>query len=646
MHLQEFDRLVQVMKRLRKECPWDREQTPESLRQYILEEAYETIEAIDAQDWKELKKELGDLLLQVVFQAEIAEEEGRFTLPEVIEHINNKLIQRHPHVFGDVKVKDAQEVKNNWEQIKVKSEQRKSILQGVPRNFSALLRAQRIQDKASQVGFDWENPGQVLEKIREEVEELQQSSAPEAIEEEIGDLLFSLVNLSRFYKVSAEDALRKTTNKFISRFEYIEQKLEERQQDIHQVTLQEMDRLWEEAKALQRDAAGASQALFAAPGGSLEEKMEQFSAEIANYLDLPRFWPFLAGFFKDAFAAGDFAAITPRFDIRPYQLDYLEGFAGKDIHSLVSEEHSPLIEKMETQRQVVNRADLPAESDLCKIMESRGIGLALPVSKQKELLAIILLGGAAQTLSPSRRQLHSLKLVSSQVAIALDNIRSIENMVQSRKMAGLGMLASQLAHDFRSFIALAKSLNKENERFAKHAGYMEKMVQDLLNYARPQDLKLAGVNINDLLDMSLELLHAPAEVHIEKHYAPQLPKLNLDITQMRRAFLNLLQNSLRALRTQPNGRIKITTKELRPLSRFRRNPWVYIEILDEGIGIPEEYLERIFDPFFTTHKNEGGNGLGLAIVKQTITRHSGFIDVASKPGKGTVFNIRLPLQMG
>ncbi|MCK6622587.1 MAG: ATP-binding protein [Calditrichia bacterium] len=115
---------------------------------------------------------------------------------------------------------------------------------------------------------------------------------------------------------------------------------------------------------------------------------------------------------------------------------------------------------------------------------------------------------------------------------------------------------------------------------------------------------------------------------------------------MRRAFLNLLQNSLRALRTQPNGRIKITTKELRPLSRFRRNPWVYIEILDEGIGIPEEYLERIFDPFFTTHKNEGGNGLGLAIVKQTITRHSGFIDVASKPGKGTVFNIRLPLQMG
>lgn len=646
MHLQEFDRLVQVMKRLRKECPWDREQTPESLRQYILEEAYETVEAIDTQDWQELKKELGDLLLQIVFQAEIAEEEGRFTLAEVIEQLNNKLIQRHPHVFGEVKVKDAQEVKNNWEQIKLKSEQRQSILQGVPRNFSALLRAQRIQDKASQVGFDWENPAQVLEKIREEVQELQQSSSPEAIEEEIGDLLFSLVNLSRFYKVSAEDALRKTTNKFISRFEYIEQKLAERHQPLQQASLKEMDQLWEEAKRLHRDQSEAPQSLSPVPGRSLEEKLEHFSAEIANYLDLPRFWPFLAGFFKETFAVSDFAVITSRFDIRPYQVDYLEGFTGKDIHSLITGENSPLMEKMEIERQMVSRVELPTSSDLFKIMEQQGIEMAIPVTKQQELLAVILLGGADQTLSPSRRQRHSLKLVSSQVAIALDNIRSIQNMVQSQKMAGLGMFASQLAHDFRSFIALAKTLNKENERFARHAGYMEKMVQDLLNYARPQELKFAEVNINDLIDMSLDLLHPPAEVHIEKHYAPDLPKLSLDITQMRRAFLNLLQNSLRALRTRPNGRIKITTRELRPLSRFRRNPWVYIEILDEGIGIPEEYLERIFDPFFTTHKNEGGNGLGLAIVKQTITRHSGFIDVASKPGKGTVFNIRLPLQVG
>lgn len=251
MYLKEFEQLVDIMKRLRKECPWDREQTPESLRQYILEEAYETIEAIDNRDWDELRKELGDLLLQIVFQAEIAEENNRFILADVINHINRKLIERHPHVFGDVKVKDAGEVKDNWEQIKVKKENRQSILEGLPKIMSALLLAQRVQDKASQVGFDWEKAQDVAEKVKEEVEELQESvekNIPEAIEEEIGDLLFSLVNLCRFYNVNAEDALRKTTNKFISRFQYIERKLAEKSNSPREATLEEMDKLWEEAK--------------------------------------------------------------------------------------------------------------------------------------------------------------------------------------------------------------------------------------------------------------------------------------------------------------------------------------------------------------------------------------------------------------
>ncbi len=248
MHLQEFDNLVQIMKRLRKECPWDRVQTPDSLRQYILEEAYETIESIDNQQWDELKKELGDLLLQIVFQAEIAEEEERFTLPEVIQHINEKLIQRHPHVFGAVKVKDARNVKDNWEQIKVKSENRNSVLDGVPRNLSALLRAQRLQDKASHVGFDWENPEDVLQKIKEEISELANGDSAIEKEEEIGDMLFSIVNLCRFVNLNAEDALRKTTNKFVARFQYIERKLIERGRLIEDASLQDMDELWEEAK--------------------------------------------------------------------------------------------------------------------------------------------------------------------------------------------------------------------------------------------------------------------------------------------------------------------------------------------------------------------------------------------------------------
>ncbi len=248
----EFTNLIDIMKRLRKECPWDRKQTPQTLRQYILEEAYETVEAIDEKNWMELKKELGDLLLQIVFQAEIGEERERFTLEEVVKNINDKLVRRHPHVFGDVKVKDAEEVKDNWEQIKVTQEDRKSLLEGVPKNLSALLRAQRLQDKAAHAGFDWENVSGVLEKIQEEISELEeaiQEKNPEEIENEVGDMLFSLVNLARFQKFSAEDALRKTINKFISRFQFIEQKLAERNGSITSSSLEEMDRLWEESKS-------------------------------------------------------------------------------------------------------------------------------------------------------------------------------------------------------------------------------------------------------------------------------------------------------------------------------------------------------------------------------------------------------------
>jgi XTP/dITP diphosphohydrolase len=239
------------MERLRKECPWDRKQTPYSLRQYILEEAHETVESIDNENWDELKKELGDLMLQIVFQAEIAKEENRFSLQEVIHHINEKLIRRHPHVFGDTQVKDENDVKNNWEQIKVREENRQSVLEGVPRNLSALLRSQRLQEKAANVGFDWSDEKGVWDKIREELKEIEQASGQNDrhnLENEIGDLLFSIVNLARFKQLSAEDALRKTITKFIARFQYIERKLSESNKTLSQSSLEEMDRFWEESK--------------------------------------------------------------------------------------------------------------------------------------------------------------------------------------------------------------------------------------------------------------------------------------------------------------------------------------------------------------------------------------------------------------
>ncbi len=250
MSARQFENFVEVVRRLRKECPWDREQTHESIRYGLIEEAYEVVEAIDGNNLEELKKELGDLLLHVVFHSSIAEEKGEFTLQAVIEDITEKLIRRHPHVFGDVQVSGPQEVKQNWEKIKL-AEGRHSVVDGVPRELPALLRALRVQDKASKVGFDWEKKEDVWEKVKEELEELQHEAAAgnhERIEEEFGDLLFAIVNYARFLHTNPEYALRRTVDKFIERFQYIEAKLKEQGKDITKTSLAEMDKLWEEAK--------------------------------------------------------------------------------------------------------------------------------------------------------------------------------------------------------------------------------------------------------------------------------------------------------------------------------------------------------------------------------------------------------------
>jgi signal transduction histidine kinase len=195
---------------------------------------------------------------------------------------------------------------------------------------------------------------------------------------------------------------------------------------------------------------------------------------------------------------------------------------------------------------------------------------------------------------------------------------------------------------FQSFISIVKLENADNQRLTDYANYTEKLIEDLLNYARPQELKFVPVNINHLIDMSFDLIDIPTNIQIEKHFSQDLPEINVDIGQIRRVFTNLFENSIRAMEFANGKRLKVTTKQLRPISKTKRNPWVYIEILDDGNGIPEENLEKIFEPFYTTYKNKGGNGMGLAIVKQIITRHKGIIDVTSRPEKGTIFNIRLP----
>jgi XTP/dITP diphosphohydrolase len=245
-----FKELYDIVKTLRVKCPWDKEQTNDSIKANTLEEAYEVVDAIDNNDYEELKKELGDLALHVVFHSIIAEEKNEFTLDDVFDSINEKLIRRHPHVFGDVKADNAEEVKKNWEAIKL-TEGRKSVLDGIPENFPSLLKAYRLQEKASKVGFDWKKKEDVWEKVVEEIHEMQNSEKSETLDEletEIGDVFFALINYARFVGVNPENALRRTNNKFIKRFQYIEEKINESGRQINESNLEEMDKYWEESK--------------------------------------------------------------------------------------------------------------------------------------------------------------------------------------------------------------------------------------------------------------------------------------------------------------------------------------------------------------------------------------------------------------
>lgn len=250
--LEAFQRLLNIMDDLRAQCPWDKKQTMQSLRHLTIEETYELGDAILDNDLQEVKKELGDLLLHIVFYAKIGSETGDFDIADVANGVCDKLIIRHPHIYGDVKVDDEEDVKRNWEKIKLK-EGNKSVLEGVPKSLPALVKASRIQDKAAGVGFDWDNIDDVFAKVKEEIEELHaevKAQKHTAIEAEFGDVLFSLINYARFLKVNPEDALERTNKKFIARFQYLEHKAAESGKSLRDMTLAEMEAYWQEAKGV------------------------------------------------------------------------------------------------------------------------------------------------------------------------------------------------------------------------------------------------------------------------------------------------------------------------------------------------------------------------------------------------------------
>ncbi|MFO7935591.1 MAG: nucleoside triphosphate pyrophosphohydrolase [Bacteroidales bacterium] len=251
--LKAFERLLEIMDELREKCPWDRVQTMESLRNLTIEETYELADAIMDRQMDNIREELGDLILHIVFYAKIGSEKEAFDIADVINSINQKLVFRHPHVFGDRKVSNAGEVIENWEEIKMK-EKNRSVLSGVPVSLPALIKSHRIQDKARAVGFDWEKPEQVWDKVMEEVNEVKDETVSrrnqERLEEEVGDLLFSIVNAARLYDIEPETALEKTNKKFIHRFRYLEKKAGEAGRSLKEMSLEEMEAIWQEAKSI------------------------------------------------------------------------------------------------------------------------------------------------------------------------------------------------------------------------------------------------------------------------------------------------------------------------------------------------------------------------------------------------------------
>lgn len=249
--LEAFGRLLDIMDDLREKCPWDKKQTMESLRVLTIEETHELADAVIDNNLEEVKNELGDILLHMVFYAKIGEEQEAFDIADVLYGISEKLIRRHPHIYGDTKVENEQEVKENWEQIKLKEKANKGVLSGVPKSIPSLIQAIRIQEKATGVGFDWDNKEQVYEKYQEEWLELQEEIKQEntqKIEEEFGDVLFSLINYARFLDVNPDNALAKTNNKFINRFNFIEAQAKAQGKMIHDLSIEEMNRFWEIAK--------------------------------------------------------------------------------------------------------------------------------------------------------------------------------------------------------------------------------------------------------------------------------------------------------------------------------------------------------------------------------------------------------------
>jgi signal transduction histidine kinase len=370
----------------------------------------------------------------------------------------------------------------------------------------------------------------------------------------------------------------------------------------------------------------------------------QFVQDLFKHLTWERFGPYVCNHFIRRFNVSRVALIIEGDSGQPFRILSQINCSEFELSQLLKSEEITWFDHLVKEQSGLYFESMNKDNELYAAFKSYKIGAILPIKVETAIRGMLLIADENENPYFSEEDKKEINFLMVQVAMAVDQLEMTEKYYQNEKMAEIGTFASQLAHDFRSFLSVIQ-LAPESTPFLKDlARQMGAMIQDLLTFVRPEELKLLPVNLNSLLDNSLEMITIPKSVKIEKQYEPDLPEISADINQLHRVFTNLFNNAVRAVMVKDGGRIKISTRKLRTFNIFENREWIYIEILDEGEGIPKDNLDKIFKPFFTSYKEQGGSGLGLSIVKKIIEAHGGIIDVTSVYGRGTAFNIRLPIR--
>ena len=606
---EKFLALVETMRRLRKECPWDKKQTHQSLKKYVLEEAYEVIETIDQENWDNLSEELGDLLLQIIFQSVIAEESGTFTLVSVINNLNKKLIERHPHVFGQKKVRSVKEVENNWEHIKLKNKYRKSLLDGIPKSAPALVRAQWLQEKAAKVSFDWEHLPDVINKVQEELNELKSAlyeNHKEHIDEEIGDLFFSLVNVSRFLEIFAEKSLHKSNEKFAERFKYIEEAFDNNYEQMRKVGLKELDEKWNEAK--KRD-------------------LKKMSSILPTFLDYVifnsdvksnhTFINLMIDFFKVKYPDLEFGVIQHFYAPECYKIYFAEKYKQAYMDLLKKENYARV-------------------SEFGEFLKSGDL-LVFPLTNSANQVKFLMVihscpENLIYELSQIVKQIKDLyRFVSGQIE---KNSGSIDLKATN--------LISQISHDFNSLLALIPKEFSEDGALGNRFNYSEVLSREIMFYLRELSINKSVVPVKNLFSDITSGITIPENVKFYLEFTDKFDSVTVDVELIDRAISSIIMNASFAASID-GGEIKMKVGKRKNLSPFIKFDWLEIIITDTGPGIAKEFLDEVRNPLFTTWKEQGHAGLGLSIADKIIKAHDGYLDIKNSPQKGTMVAINLPL---